>query len=111
MNRLEQDGLILRQAPKKGRVGQPTIPFVLDPEGAFSFGLKIGRRSCDLLLIDFAGRIRGRRHATYAYPVPDEVLRFVAEGRAAILGSLTPGQRARIAGLGIAVPFELSNWA
>jgi predicted NBD/HSP70 family sugar kinase len=110
MNRLEQDGLIRRQAPQRGRIGQPAVPFALDPEGAFSFGLKIGRRSCDLLLVDFVGRIRDRRHATYAYPVPGEVLRFVAEGQAGILESLSLSQRTRIAGLGIAIPFELWNW-
>jgi predicted NBD/HSP70 family sugar kinase len=110
MNRLEGDGLILRQATKKGRIGQPAVPFVLDPEGAFSCGLKIGRRSCDLLLIDFVGRIRGRRRATYAYPVPEGVLRFVAEEHAAILRGLAPRRRRRLAGLGIAIPFELWNW-
>jgi predicted NBD/HSP70 family sugar kinase len=110
MNRLEQDGLILRQTPQKGRIGQPAVPFVLAPEGAFSFGLKIGRRSCDLLLIDFVGHIRGRRRATYTYPVPGDVLRFVAEGKAEIVQALSPGQRARVAGLGIAIPFELWNW-
>src|SRR5271154_3652053 len=58
MNRLQADGLLRREAPLRGRVGQPTIPFSLDPEGALSLGLKIGRRSCDLVLIDFCGAVR-----------------------------------------------------
>src|ERR1700689_4713197 len=45
MNRLQLDGLLRREAPQRGRVGQPTVPLSLDPEGAFSIGLKIGRRS------------------------------------------------------------------
>ena len=45
MNRLQADGLLKREAPLRGRVGQPTIPMSIDPEGAYSFGLKIGRRS------------------------------------------------------------------
>src|ERR1700757_2761425 len=48
MNRLQADGLLKREAPLRGRVGQPTIPMSLDPDGAYSFGLKIGRRSSDL---------------------------------------------------------------
>ena len=60
MNRLQADGLLRREAPMRGRVGQPTVPFSLDPEGAFSLGLKIGRRSCDLVLIDFCGVVRRR---------------------------------------------------
>src|ERR1700722_2298023 len=47
MNRLQADGLLKREAPLRGRVGQPTIPMSIDPEGAYSFGLKVGRRSCD----------------------------------------------------------------
>src|SRR3984885_5660755 len=48
MNRLQAEGLLKREAPLRGRVGQPTIPMSIDPEGAYSFGLKVGRRSCDL---------------------------------------------------------------
>src|SRR5438270_4752457 len=58
MNRLGAEGLLQREAPLRGRVGQPTVPVSIDPEGAFAFGLKIGRRSSDLVLVDFSGRIR-----------------------------------------------------
>src|ERR1700683_2145580 len=62
MNRLQSDGLLKRGPPLRVRVGQPTIPMSIDPEGAYSFGLKIGRRRCDLVLIDFRGAIRQRAH-------------------------------------------------
>src|SRR5271169_1504681 len=65
MNRLQSDGLLRREAPLRGRVGQPTVPVSLDPEGAFSLGLKIGRRSFDLVLIDFCGAVRRRARRTY----------------------------------------------
>src|ERR1700758_136029 len=77
MNRLQADGLLRREAPLRGRVGQPTVPVSLDPEGAFSLGLKISRRSCDLVLIDFCGAVRRRARETFAYPTPDLVLNFV----------------------------------
>ncbi len=77
MNRLQADGLLKREAPLRGRVGQPTIPMSLDPEGAYSLGLKIGRRSCDLVLIDFRGAVRRRAHRTFAYPTPAMILDFV----------------------------------
>ena len=77
MNRLQADGLLKREAPLRGRVGQPTVPMSLDPDGAFSLGLKIGRRSCDLVLIDFRGAVRQRAHRTFAYPTPEMILDFV----------------------------------
>jgi predicted NBD/HSP70 family sugar kinase len=111
MNRLQADGLLRREAPLRGRVGQPTVPVSLDPEGAFSLGLKIGRRSCDLVLIDFCGAIRRRAHQTFAYPTPDIVMAFAQRQLPEMTCALTAGQRARIAGLGIASPFQLWNWS
>src|SRR6185312_12448109 len=53
MRGLEEDGLLVRGAPVRGKVGQPSIPMSLNPDGAFFLGLKLGRRSADLVLIDF----------------------------------------------------------
>jgi predicted NBD/HSP70 family sugar kinase len=111
MNRLQADGLLKREAPLRGRVGQPTVPVSLDPEGAFSIGLKIGRRSFDLVLIDFCGDVRRRAHRTYRYPTPDLVMEFIGDELAPLVDTLTPRQRRRIAGLGVAAPFQLWNWA
>jgi predicted NBD/HSP70 family sugar kinase len=110
MNRLQTDGLLKRELPLRGRVGQPTIPMSLDPEGAYSFGLKIGRRSCDLVLIDFGGAIRQRAHCPYAFPTPTTILDFVRDSAPALSSSLSAAQKRRIAGLGVAAPFQLWNW-
>jgi predicted NBD/HSP70 family sugar kinase len=110
MNRLQLDGLLRREAPQRGRVGQPTVPLSLDPEGAFSLGLKIGRRSCDLVLVDFCGAVRERAHETFPYPQPDSTLDFVARALPVVTRGLTARQRMRLAGLGIATPFYLWNW-
>src|SRR5271157_5435337 len=95
MNRLQADGLLKREAPLRGRVGQPTIPMSLDPEGAFSFGLKIGRRSCDLVLIDFGGSVRRRAHRTFAFPTPAMLLDFVRSSLPALAAALNDGQKRR----------------
>ena len=66
----------------------------LDPEGAFSLGLKIGRRSCELVLVDFEGRIRERAHETFAYPTPEIILDFASR----TLPSFTANAVCRAAG-------------
>ena len=111
MNRLSAEGLLKREAPLRGRVGQPTVPVSLDAEGAFAFGLKIGRRSSDLVLVDFAGIIRHRSEILYAYPTPENVLDFVAGALPDLSGRLTDRQRQRLAGLGVALPFQLWSWS
>jgi predicted NBD/HSP70 family sugar kinase len=110
MRQLEADGLVLKRDPQRGRVGQPRVPFQLDPEGAFALGLKIGRRSSDMVLLDFAGAVRREVRLTHAYPTPGVVLEFVAASLPQLTGSLPAERLARIAGLGIATPFELWSW-
>src|SRR5271157_4689578 len=110
MNRLQADGLLKREAPLRGRVGQPTVPMSLDPDGAYSLGLKIGRRSCDLVLVDFRGAVRRRARRTCAFPTPAMILGFVREQQPALLDSLDEAQRRKIAGLGVAAPFQLWTW-
>jgi predicted NBD/HSP70 family sugar kinase len=110
VKQLEADGLLLRQRPQRGRIGQPPVPLSLNPDGAYSIGLKVGRRSADLVLIDLLGKVRASLHRTYRYPEPDATLAFVRDGIEALQRDLKPAQRARISGVGIATPFELWNW-
>jgi predicted NBD/HSP70 family sugar kinase len=111
MRALEKDNMLVRGRPVRGKVGQPSIPMRLNPDAVFSFGLKIGRRSADIILMDFVGTIRKRLHIIYAFPMPQEILDFVKTSILDIEQSLDRDQRERIAGLGIAAPFELWNWA
>jgi len=111
MRALEKDGLLARGEPQRGRVGQPSIPMSLNPDGVFSFGLKIGRRSADLVLMDFIGNIRMQLHETYRYPTPAGVLDFAEKAIATIRATMRPADRRKISGLGVALPFELWNWA
>ncbi|OHV84948.1 ROK family transcriptional regulator [Rhizobium sp. LCM 4573] len=111
MRSLEKEGLLLRGAPVRGKVGQPSIPMQLNPDAVYSFGVKIGRRSADLVLMDFVGRIRLQLHETFAFPLPDRIMTFITKGISALETKLDETQRGRIAGIGIAAPFELWNWA
>lgn len=110
MRALERDGLLLRGEPVRGRIGQPSVPMHLNPEGALFLGLKIGRRSTDLVLVDFLGRVRDTRRRTYRYPTPDGIVAFVADALPAIMSALTPDLRERVSGMGVAMPFQLWNW-
>lgn len=107
---LESDGLIRRGEPVRGRIGQPSVPMSLAPDGAFFLGLKLGRRSAELVLIDVVGGVRAARRRTWPWPTPDSVLDFVADALPAALAVLTPAERTRLGGLGIAMPFQLWAW-
>ncbi len=96
MRQLEQDGLLARGEPVRGKVGQPSIPMSLAAEGALFFGLKVGRRSADLVLTDFLGRIRTARRLIYRYPTPDAVIGFVREAMPALTERLPAPLRRRV---------------
>lgn len=110
MNQLTDDGLLRKGKPQRGRIGQPSVPYALNPEGALAFGLKIGRRSVDLYLIDFTGTVMKLLHEPYPYPQPDRVRAFARDGIEQMLADLPEHLGRRIAGLGIAAPYEMWTW-
>lgn len=57
VDRLIDDGLLEKQARVRGRIGQPSVPIALRADGAYTIGIKVGRRSLDVLAMDFAGRV------------------------------------------------------
>ena len=110
LRELESEGMILRGEPMRGRVGKPSVPVHLNPEGLFALGLKIGRRSAELVLMDFCGGIRAEYQLGYSYPMPGPVFVFLADSLADIHGDLGDKAFGRICGLGIALPSQLWDW-
>lgn len=110
LRKLEADRMLDRGEPVRGKVGKPSVPMALNPEGVLSFGLKIGRRSADLVLSDILGTVRQQLHRKYDYPLPEEILAFLEEGLARMQDGLAPAQRERLCGIGIGIPFELWKW-
>jgi len=111
MRALEAEGLLIKGVPVRGKVGQPSVPMGLNPDGAYFLGLKIGRRSVELVLTDFLGDVIFRTMQTHDYPKPATTLQFAREEIDALIYQLTPDEEKRLAGLGIAMPFFLWDWA
>jgi predicted NBD/HSP70 family sugar kinase len=109
INKLESDGLVTRLPAIRGGVGQPKVPFGLAAKGAYGVGLKIGRRSYDMSLIDLSGAVHATLHENIAYPTVSSLLTF--SKRAYTLLSQQIKDVSRIRGLGVAMPFEIWNWA
>ena len=74
----------------RGKVGKPKVPMALNPDGVYSFGLKIGRRSAELILMDFVGSVRATKREAYKYPTPDGIRRFVRENGRCHLDQFDP---------------------
>lgn len=108
--RLLDDGLLRKGAPQRGKVGQPAVPLALNPDGAYAIGIKVGRRSVDVLLVDFTGTVRRRWTQDYRYPEPAQLLDEIGRRLVEIQHSLSPLEQARVQGVGMAAPLSLGGW-
>ena len=107
--RLDEDELLTRGAPVRGKVGQPSVPIGLNPDGAFAIGIKIARRSADWLLVDFTGRVRERISVAYDFPDATTLLPTIQTNLDELLRRLGP-LASRVVGVGVAAPFQLGGW-
>lgn len=108
--RLLDDDLLVKGAPVRGKVGQPSVPLSLNPDGAYAIGVKVGRRSLDVLLVDFVGAVRERWSLDYAFPEPATVLAEIGARLREIEAVLGPQRRQRLQGVGIAAPLSMGGW-
>ncbi len=110
IDRLGQDALVHKLEPLRGKVGQPSVPIALNPDGALSIGVKIGRRSLDILLLDFVGTVRMRASLAYPFPEPEAVFAAIATEVHLMKAALGPALAHRLQGIGVAAPLSLSSW-
>ncbi len=111
VNALLQDGVVIKRDKVKGQIGQPSTPIALNPEGAYAVGLKIGRRSVEAVLVDFLGGVVASAGSRYAAPLPEPTMAAARTHAACVLAQLPVTDRGRVAGLGVAMPGDLSAWA
>lgn len=111
IKQLEDDGLVLRGEPQRGRVGQPSVPYRIAPEGSFAFGLKIGRRSAELVLLNALMEVVAVAEAEHDHPEPASIAAFVQAQTQSMLDAHGGDIAERVCGLGIAMPYGLWQWA
>lgn len=106
---LETDGLLVRRKAVKGKVGKPSVPVALNPSGIHALGLSIGRRSAELVLIDFLGTQIATVSTAYPYPTIEGVFAFLKQGIKETFAK-HPEAKASVTGIGIARPSKLWEW-
>jgi len=108
---LERDGLVLRGEAVKGRIGPPTIPVSLNPDGAFSVGVNLGARNMDIVLINFVGDILHKSSHRYDSPLLQDITENVRDGVAEAIAAIVPERSNRLAGIGVSLPADIDHFA
>src|SRR6056300_391458 len=104
VNRLITDGILMKMDSIKGKVGQPSTPIAINPEGAVSIGLKVGRRSVDLYAVNFQRDVIAKRTFQYSYPHPKDIFDWLDVNMTDMLNGFAPYLQARVLGIGVAIP-------
>jgi predicted NBD/HSP70 family sugar kinase len=109
ISELEDRGLILRGQVLRGRRGQPATPLFLNPDGAFSIGVDIGWRHIQVALVNLAGKVLAHERRNYEFPDATAVFDEISGKVAGLVERLTPLERQRLVGVGIASPTAIGR--
>ena len=107
---LEAQQLIRTEGKRSGQRGQPATLLSLNAAGAHSIGVKVGRRSLDAILVDFCGRVLEARRHERTFPLPEEAIALLLDEIAALRGLIPAPAARRLAGLGVATPYNMGSW-
>lgn len=110
VKRLEAEGFLVAGKSVRGKVGQPSRPYLIDPAGAVSIGVKVGRQSVEVATMGLDYQIISHRSFRYDYPiyasVRDRIVSIIEE----LIADLGAERASRILGVGLALPDALSSW-
>jgi predicted NBD/HSP70 family sugar kinase len=106
--RLLSDGLIQDAGRTSGARGQPAIKLIINPDSCFSIGVNIDRDHITMVVLDFAGRVRGRNSREVSFATPDVVQTFFRRSIGRLL-SKARIEDDRVLGVGVAIPDEIQR--
>lgn len=110
VDELDKTGLVRRRGRSHGGKGQPSILYSINPAGAYAIGVKVGRRSMEMLLMDFGGRVLGSINHSYDWPDPEQMLPRIETGLDELVDRLSVKQQRRLMGVGVAMPWFIGEW-
>ncbi len=110
MNRLISEGLLRKGKLIKGKIGQPSTTINLNNGGALAIGIKIGRRSADIILVGLASQIESRQSLRYKYPDAKALFHWIKTKVNQLAQDMTKAQADKLIGIGVATPFNLDGW-
>ena len=109
VRKLEDNGLVRTVGKRYGGRGQPATVLELDPAGAYAIGVRIDRDMIEAVLVDLQGDII-ERVVIDGLPEPEEAVKALAGHVLRFRRRLGPAAAARLAGLGVATPYNLGSW-
>ena len=101
---LEERHLVMRGEVLRGRRGQPATPLYMNPVGALAIGAEIGWKHIEVCLVGIGTQVLGRIRRDYDYPDAETVFAELASATGSLMAQLSPAERKRLVGMGLAAP-------
>lgn len=109
IGRLLQDDLVVETRKRYGSIGKPATQMQLNPQGAYSLGIKLGRKDITIVLVDFTGVVIDRVFLQQDLSRPEAEMELILQESNQLFVN-NPGSAFRLAGIGVAAPFRLEAW-
>ncbi len=109
VRRLHDAGLVAPQKAMRGKVGQPSKPFALNPEGAYAIGVRIGRKTAEVVTANFGYEITKSTVLSFDYPAFEPLRADLIDAVNAHLKEI-PATKQQNCGFGLAAPNNLESW-
>lgn len=106
---LEQSQLVVREGRRLGGLGQPSTLYSLNASGAFSIGIKVGRRDLELILMDFKGSVLRSHKREFQQPEPTFIFEQIESLIPELIERVPANQRRNLCGVGVAMPWFLGS--
>jgi predicted NBD/HSP70 family sugar kinase len=109
VKKLESGGLVRTRGKRYGGRGQPATVLELNPDGAYSIGVRVDRTKIEIVLVDLCGTVLDRR-TLHRLPMPAGATTYLADAIGKIRDALGEPRKARLKGIGVAIPYNLGSW-
>ena len=96
-------GFLSALPPEPAGRGQPAVPFVLNPRGAYSIGLQLNQHALNAVVVNLAGDILATATCQVNRPTPSEALEPIQNVITRLRSSADLDWK-RVLGVGVAIP-------
>lgn len=111
VNELKSQGLVRFKTKRITGKGRPSELMDLNPNGAYSVGVMIGRREIKIILMSIVGKSLAEFQQAYDHPDPFRIIEIIEQSLDKLLIALNADERKKLRGIGIAMPWFLGQWS
>ncbi|SLN62072.1 ROK family transcriptional regulator [Roseisalinus antarcticus] len=101
---LVQAGYLEVKAKRRGAIGSPSNLYGIAPDAAFSFGINIGRRSVQAVMLDLNCNVVRSETIPYDIPRVNVIMEYIRERISTWISEFAEVRQDRVIGIGICSP-------